>query len=752
MAICAFLVESLRRPTVSFKTRYVEELCKATVRAIRNLLVVEGYRCEGKERPSIDHIVDLFVPLDDEQSVKAVKYLTAYQLPRLVGDVEPDRPEFLETNSTLFTGTYGKFIDRRFVGRGSGDDPTRHRKRGVSCPSRRQMQLAFSILQLKRYLPPLPKTLRLKAKQGCKDRLTAHASTPERLIDELARTAGELFPRGWDKRPPSFSVTNKSCCESTRSAGGAQAYMFNLKYGREILEIQDFSLPSELEIWNGIEKELPRSSAALDPCEYLDLALRSQPQQLCSKMEVVEDPLKARIITKNNWQCTVLKPLQKMIHSRLRQHPSFRLIGESLTDDIINTLPRFPGSKYVSGDYEAATDNFNSDATETVLDEILSNMTGPLSKSPEYMILARKSLTGLRILDSEVGDFTMTRGQLMGSLLSFPILCIVNFAIWRHATELSLGTRCDGMGLGGPHDHVLINGDDIGFCATEGQYTLWTKLTPQVGLKPSLGKNYFCSEFITLNTQLYSWKDGKLRRVFFLNQGLLLPPGGEEAHRSTVDLLEALGPMHDDFVMGASDKEAASAVFVSHHKDLLKRSWRNLFGPREYGGLGAHPVRSSKRWNSLAGYSVRQLMVSELIQQGKIKLPHGGLRQRYDAFQQRFLDLRFPNLVRSRPADLPDASFENCWVDVGPLVDDAVIDFLSQVSWLNPYMTRPRSAWFETNRIAMKADSLYKDQHFKGDLESYLAEPEKTMLWRQYAKLPLIGEIDEDVFLEDPWH
>jgi hypothetical protein len=86
MATCTRLVESLRRPTVQFKEKYVRELTIALVIAIRNILTADGYeKCSDREVRSIDNVVDLMVPLDSEQAVDASKYLTSYQLPRLVG-------------------------------------------------------------------------------------------------------------------------------------------------------------------------------------------------------------------------------------------------------------------------------------------------------------------------------------------------------------------------------------------------------------------------------------------------------------------------------------------------------------------------------------------------------------------------------------------------------------------------------------------------------------------------------------------
>lgn len=741
MVVCAKLVASLARPTVQFKTKYVCELVKALVKGIRHVLTVDGYRLKTEgERKAIDHIVDLFVPLGDADAVKCVKYLTAIYLPRLTGDVEPERPEFLTETATLFTHEYRRYIGRLFANHGR--------------VTRRQLSLAFSILQIKRYLPALPKSLKIESAIAMKKRLTTPGVTPEILLEQLDRTANELFPRGWDAKVPipSYTVSNKSCFEATRASGGIQDAVFDMpsKFGGCAYDqIIDFEAKS---IYGDFDDTLPVHPNTMTPEQFHETACRTQPWPLRAGVEMVDDPLKARAITKNNWQCNALKPLQKMIHNRLRQHQSFRLIGEPLTEDVINVLDRFPGSMYVSGDYEAATDNFHKDATESVLHTILGNMTGTLARDIEFQMLAKRSLTGLTVSHSKawIDEFVMNRGQLMGSLLSFPILCIVNFAIWRHSTERSHRTRCNGLGMGGRFDHVLINGDDIGFCATPTAWKLWTSLTPQVGLKPSLGKNYFCKEFITLNTLLFSYSVTlkRLTKVKFTNLGLLRPPGEE----TLLENQDALGSMHDDFVEGCGDRIAASGVFISEHKDLLKLSWRNLYGPRELGGLGAHPVKGSKG-ESYEGYSVRQLVIADLLDSGKGKMSAGGLVGRYDSFQKRYLDKVFPNVQRATSdtyLDEPLPGFR--WEDVSELVGEASIHFKSMVSWLAPYNGVPRPLWRGLNRLRTLADE-YISKNEEGEvyrrripIQRYLETRGEILLYRQVCALVGFETMDTGLF------
>jgi len=455
----------------------------------------------------------------------------------------------------------------------------------------------------------------------------------------------------------------------------------------------------------------------------MEYAINHQPSVLKAKVEIVEDPLKARVITKNNWHCTVLKPLQKMIHGRLRKHEAFRLIGTPISEDVINDITLFPGAKYVSGDYSAATDNLHSDVTETIIDVILGNMKGRFSRSPEFIMLARRSLTGLTIVDDELGEYKMERGQLMGSLLSFPILCIANFAIWRHATELTHGVSCDGLGKGGRFDRVLINGDDIGFAATSPQYQRWKSLVPQVGLEPSLGKNYYSSEFITLNTRVYSWSETehKLKEVKFLNLGLLC----QNAKDNNLERLESLGVMHDDFVRGAEYKGIASQIFICSWKSLLKQTFRNLFGPREHGGLGAHPVAGS-HGTTYEGYNVRQMIIAQYLKEGKARLPSKGRVYRYAKFQQAYVRRVFPCMSEAFDENELPKCEGYYWRNITELVGEAQASFRSMVSWLAPYNGIEKLEWDLWNRIKMETSGK-KVRKMK--LEEYLSEPLHRHLW-----------------------
>jgi hypothetical protein len=78
------------------------------------------------------------------------------------------------------------------------------------------------------------------------------------------------------------------------------------------------------------------------------------------------------------------------------------------------------------------------------------------------------------------------RGQLMGNLLSFPLLCIVNYLAFKYAVPRKVPLR--------------VNGDDIVFRGTEDEKNRWMEMVGRCGLVLSLGKTMVDARFFSLNS------------------------------------------------------------------------------------------------------------------------------------------------------------------------------------------------------------------------------------------------------------
>jgi hypothetical protein len=209
-------------------------------------------------------------------------------------------------------------------------------------------------------------------------------------------------------------------------------------------------------------------------------------------LNLVETGGKWRDISVSDVNFNLLRPLHEAIYNRLSRF-DWLLRGEA-TAKRFSRFVQVAGQVFVSGDYESATNNLNIHIQEAILDGILENSwTVP----PQIESLARRSQRTLLSLsrDEPVGlAVQQSSGQLMGNLLSFPLLCIVNY----------LGFRYFG-GLEETRDlPVKINGDDIVFRAPEDVARRWMEAVSASGLKLSKGKTLVHKVYFSLNSRLFS--------------------------------------------------------------------------------------------------------------------------------------------------------------------------------------------------------------------------------------------------------
>jgi len=162
-------------------------------------------------------------------------------------------------------------------------------------------------------------------------------------------------------------------------------------------------------------------------------------------------------------------------------------------------------------------------------------------------------------------DCVQTRGQLMGSILSFPILCLLNIFMFKLSFEKWNLTLCEEERYNGriTFDYLhgrfglLVNGDDISFHAPKDLIDIWDNTYGNVGLTQSVGKNYKHPNLITINSRLYvcrridintvHWKEEKM-----LNLGLLFAGSKyvqELDDMRKANLFKSYGQIQSDLLM-----------------------------------------------------------------------------------------------------------------------------------------------------------------------------------------------------------
>lgn len=303
---------------------------------------------------------------------------------------------------------------------------------------------------------------------------------PDGFLTFVRREASRIFPAAWDVTYREHCYTTSpplsSTLENSRAKGGGL-------------------------------------STHLTQAEFLEQTLGTSPVFSSSRKArplVVQSAGKPRPLTKFSEDCLTLKPLHKAIYDRISR------LGWVCRGDV--TAEKLDKAGFVrgagdltSGDYKSATDNLPLVVAETILGVALRNA----SRVPEGISsYARSVLRPLFIYHGE--EVEVSSGQQMGSLLSFPLLCVQNYVAFRWAQRKHFGKS-----ICMP---VLINGDDILFqCGDPAFYGSWVKVVGEVGLEVERTKTSVAEDFGSLNSTLLRWKSGFLRVVPTLRFGMLRP-------------------------------------------------------------------------------------------------------------------------------------------------------------------------------------------------------------------------------------
>lgn len=291
------------------------------------------------------------------------------------------------------------------------------------------------------------------------------------------------------------------------------------------------------------------------------------------KPVALSEPLKVRMITAAETDSKCLQPLQRALWQALGFFPEMCLTNgvkdlESFTDETLpwiyriecvikHILERHDSEEdyWLSGDYTAATDNLPMWVTEALLQGILSRLPHQYTRmwaewecSPHDVLYQ----------DKYGGTTRQTSGQLMGSLLSFPLLCLANYF-----TLINSGFKSS---------QFLVNGDDVAARGSMEQISAWRNLAPRIGLSLSLGKNFIDRDFVTINSQLFY-------------KGVVQHTGKvscQTRHGTT------LGYCFQEAQFYWGDSKELKSEFIRRNLHELKRTPRSLDLPVSLGGLGMY--------------------------------------------------------------------------------------------------------------------------------------------------------------------
>jgi len=550
--------------------------------------------------------------------VSLLKSWVAYWLPLVLGDETP--PQKLTDPYSLLNGPFRSFWRNRMTGKGK----------------RRRLSLAALMLYSKRLFPALPEQM---VEEKISDYGKALAR-PEPQVYPFRRQIEDSILESVDEVGPfeasylrAFAPSTSSCFESSRREGGLQGFvrknvlqdlMVEHPYLGTVEELADKMSDGDLALTNWSAVWVEVLEQLLKSAEVLDDELDSYTARVAG----IPEPLKVRLVTRQSWSLTLLTPIQKAWHSAMRQNPIYQLIGGVSVAQALSGLRLEKGQKFVSGDYEAATDNIYLRYTEFAAKAMLERTkfilpVGVEGFEPLLRRIALRSLTEITVdLGKSGGLIPVTRGQMMGHILSFPLLCLLN----RSASCLAI-----------PRSRFMrVNGDDVLFPASEPEYSSWKVSTSHVGLKFSLGKNYYSRDVALINSEFFTWsKDlGKLVRLPVPNVGLLGYQREMIDPETGAQILpwDQYGSIWRAFESTLPEGSWASAFRLFKKRYPSLESFPGpLVGPRELGALGGEVP---------PGWTFRrtELLWMEAHRRGLFDFREGVMSD-YSRIQKRFHDL-----------------------------------------------------------------------------------------------------------------
>lgn len=507
-------------------------------------------------------------------------------------------------------------------------------------------KLWFSWFQLKRCTPVVPEEF--IGEQARKHR-AAMAEPPayEPDVSALSKSVCrvlELAGIRWNGEVESKTPSRSSCHENTRKSGGAHKYLEQI-IGEQSLagEVRDYVTLDHVGLYSGntYEPDTPvfRREARVCPGVYFKL-LSDQADfdvdgAIPAAVEFVLEPLKVRTITKGPAALYAFcSQWQMHVHGRMKSLEQFRLIGRPVHEEDLlwaRGSRERQGWEFVSIDYSAATDKLDWRLSQEML--LLT-----IGRDLDYSTYEKLS----RALGShevsyppkmKIEPVTQANGQLMGSVMSFPILCLANAAticladqlynqqvrarsleVVRNPSEepvdlasLDLDYVDDDMKA-----RFLVNGDDGLVYRPRAWREIHERVAKEAGLTYSVGKVYSSKNYANINSTGF-WVEGeRCDRLDYIPIGLMrghhkVSCGVKGVEKDADGILASLDAMESTFlrvepggVLGALDRtlracterpQFATAKFIS----LNKRDLGKVLGPRNlwiaipHGGAGFTP-------------------------------------------------------------------------------------------------------------------------------------------------------------------
>jgi hypothetical protein len=302
-----------------------------------------------------------------------------------------------------------------------------------------------------------------KAKKEWREKILLSPQETKKGVLSFIKWRTRWIMSGWKYQRPTFPRVpdQQGCCELERGCGGTL----------------------------GVAK------AEDNPVQLNPLAkvVRESEDVRACRIGTAKAKGKVRVVTMQGAKAKeCLRPVHESAYDFLSRRYSWLVRGDVTPDDflsVVNDLKE--GEELVSGDYSASTDNLNLDAVQAVVGELAKFLP---DEEAGVLVESFRPWVG-----DEGGEKNVVRGSMMGNLLSFVVLCLLN----RITMDLAIW-EVDGAEALYKNDRIAkINGDDIMFPASDAMYKAWLKATSEVGFVINESKTMRSRKFVELNSQVY---------------------------------------------------------------------------------------------------------------------------------------------------------------------------------------------------------------------------------------------------------
>jgi len=610
------------------------------------VLILEEHKC-----PQIliaDCVAQLHDHLDTSSAedvwVKRVKFVLAYPLAKYLRQSE--LPKKADIPFTWRVGGFNRWFRKRLM---------------IFCS--KNTHLFYSWFQAKRACLPCSEDHVNETYKEHLSRLTANDNGDVPTMDSIFRdtTFQHVLRRirsditnNYEAKQFSLAPSTSACFSHKRSENGQYGFIRNYQnydyitdaFDTELItmgfvpcgyygSIKQYNVVYESRCYNSHGKTMD-INRSLTNCE---LVIVNNPNLSCCIQAVIE-PLKVRVISKGPaLPYYLMHTVQQAMHDSMRKMECFRLIGMPFSATMLYDLAEKSKSyfKWLSIDYSAATDGLSWKYTKQILGYLISGL--PSAERRIAMAVLGPHKLFYPIDGGSEYRGLQNNGQLMGSILSFPILCLANLGVYLRNTQALQESWSDKERL----RHVLVNGDDMLYAAPSNYFETHKTLSSSVGLAMSPGKAYVHETYLNINSVSVHYNLSKLNpthklgdrtgkegglfgkgtispwRIDFLNTGLFfgnhkVMGNGEEKHTFLNEggvmkqcfygdvcygkLIQNINTILEGSLPGR--QKALLESFLRSNKSTIDMDTtyvyingntytRNLFLPIELGGFGVIP-------------------------------------------------------------------------------------------------------------------------------------------------------------------